>query len=276
LLGALLKRVFKNFREPRAVRADPNTDRVDEEPRVHEASPERHEFQLDWGVHTMLRLISSYEFKTVLDIGSGPGEHARFLRHFGKQVYSVDESSSADYVGDFNTLVLDQQFDVVWCSHVLEHQRNVGMFLEKMFAALKDNGILALTVPCHPSKRLIAGHLTAWNAGLLCYNLVLAGFDCSEARLLQSFELGLIVRKRKADPAEVGHHDPDIMADQLERLGRFFPFPVEQGCNAEVLDVNWGDGNYEFPPVPVPGEIVIKSKNLKEADGIKWGYSVPS
>lgn len=263
MLGALLKRVFNNFREPRAVRPDPYPDSVDGKPRVYQPSLGRHEFRLDWGVHTMLRLISSYDFKTVLDIGSGPGEHARFLRHFGKQVYSVDESSSADYVGDFNTLVLDKQFDVVWCSHVLEHQRNVGIFLEKIFAALKDDGILALTVPCHPSARLIAGHLTTWNAGLLCYNLVIAGFDCSEARLLQSFELGLIVRKRKAGPTEVGHHDPDVMADQLERLGRFFPFPIKQGCNAEVFNVNWGDQNYEFPSTAVPGEIVIKSKNTR-------------
>jgi len=263
VLGALLKRVIGNFREPPAAAPDTHSHGVDLQPRVSQPSADRHEFRLDWGVHTMLRLISSYDFHTVLDIGSGPGEHARFLRHFGKQVFAVDESSSADYVGDFNKLVLDRQFDVVWCSHVLEHQRNVGIFLDKVFAALKDDGILALTVPCHPSKRLIAGHLTAWNAGLLCYNLVLAGFDCSEARLLQTFELGLIVRKRKAGPAELGHHDPGLMADQLERLGRFFPFPIEQGCNAEVLEANWGERKYEYPPASVPGGIAITSKNFR-------------
>jgi SAM-dependent methyltransferase len=227
------------------------------------ANLERHEFRLDWGLHTMLRLISSYDFETVLDVGSGPGEHARFLRHFGKQVYAVDESSSADYVGDFNQLDLGRQFDVVWCSHVLEHQRNVGIFLEKVYAALKDDGILAITVPIHPRQYLFAGHVTTWNAGLLCYNLVLAGFDCSEARLLQTFELGLIARKKKAGPIEIGHHDPARMADQLDRLARFFPFPVKQGSDAEVLDVNWGDTKYEFPPAKFPGELVIKSKNLK-------------
>src|SRR5437868_13865794 len=85
-----------------------------------------HHFQIDWSLNTILRLIEEYDFETVLDIGSGAGEHTRFFRHYGKQVFSVDLDEGADYVGDFNELMLDRQFDVVWCSHVLEHQRNVG------------------------------------------------------------------------------------------------------------------------------------------------------
>ncbi|RPI39743.1 MAG: class I SAM-dependent methyltransferase [Betaproteobacteria bacterium] len=261
MLGVLLKRVIGNISGPSAAVPDP--PRGDLEPDDSASSLEHHVFHMDWGYHTILRLVSSYDFQTVLDIGSGAGEHARFLRHFGKQVFAVDRVAGADYVGDFNTLVLDRQFDVVWCSHVLEHQRNVGAFLEKIFAALKDDGILALTVPCHPRERLIAGHLTVWNAGLLCYNLVLAGFDCSEAKLLQTFELGLIVRKRKAGRAELGHYDPGLAGDELDRLGRFFPFPVSQGCNAEVYEANWGDRNYSFPSASVPGTIAVKSKNVR-------------
>ena len=268
MIGTLLKRVMAGFRELRTEKPGADSYGVAANPAANRATTERHEFNLDWGVHTILRLVSSYEFETVLDVGSGPGEHSRFFRHLGKRVYSVDESASADYVGDFNQLVLDRQFDVVWCSHVLEHQRNVGNFLEKIYAALKDDGILALTVPCHPRQRLIAGHVTTWNAGLLCYNLVLAGFDCSKALLLQSFELGCIVRKEKAGAAEIGHYDPARAAAQLERLGRFFPFPVEQGCNAEGLNVNWGDTNYKIPPSRIPGEVVIKSKNL--AVDLSW------
>src|SRR3954470_4229774 len=75
-----------------------------------------HHFQIDWSVNTILRLIEEYDFQTVLDIGSGAGEHTRFFRHYGKQVFSVDLDEGADYVGDFNQLVLDRQFDVVWCS----------------------------------------------------------------------------------------------------------------------------------------------------------------
>ena len=222
-----------------------------------------HHFRLDWAVHTIMRLIEEYDFETVLDIGSGEGEHTRFFRHYGKEVYSVDLAPGADYVGDFNELVLDRQFDVVWCSHVLEHQRNVGTFLEKIYAAVKDDrGILAITVPVHPRSNLLCGHITSWNAGLLCYNLVLAGFDCREARALQtSFELGLIVRKKRAVAPEIGPSAAFHMPDQLDKLARFFPFPVAQGANAEVLDINWGGRDYELPPAAYPGEIKITSKS---------------
>jgi SAM-dependent methyltransferase len=228
---------------------------------------ETHHFQIDWAVNTILRLVEEYDFETVLDIGSGAGEHTRFFRHYGKQVFSVDLDTGADYVGDFNALVLDRQFDVVWCSHVLEHQRNVGNFLEKIYAAVKDDtGILALTVPVHPRQRLLCGHITSWNAGLLCYNLVLAGFDCSEARALQTaYELGLIVRKKRAIAPEIGQSAAFHMPDQLNKLAKFFPFPVSQSANAEVLDVNWGERNYELPPAAHPGEIKITSRSSELA-----------
>ncbi|MGH8617570.1 MAG: class I SAM-dependent methyltransferase [Burkholderiales bacterium] len=223
-----------------------------------------HHFTLNFAVHAIMKLLEGYDFESVLDIGSGDGEHAKFFRHFGKQVYSVDLEGKADYLGDFTQLTLDRQFDVVWCSHVLEHQRNVGIFLEKLFAALKDDGILAITVPVHPRQRLIAGHITSWNAGLLCYNLILAGFDCREACLLQTNELSLLVRKKRAvleGPGQpvAAHH----RAERLQDLARFFPFPATHDGNAEVLEVNWGDRDYELPPAEHPGEIKIDSKSVE-------------
>ena len=148
---------------------------------------------------------------------------------------------------------------MVWCSHVLEHQRNVGTFLEKIYAALKDDGVLALTVPCHPRERFVGGHLTSWNAGLLCYNLVLAGFDCSEARILQTFELSLITQKKRAVLEEIERSTSSHVKDPLEKLARFFPFSAKTGGNAEILEANWGDRDYELPPAAYPGEIIVTS-----------------
>jgi SAM-dependent methyltransferase len=214
-------------------------------------------FEFDWGVHTMMRLLDSYEFDTVLDVGSGAGEHSRFLRHFGKQVFTTDLHQSADYAGDFVQLAFDRTFDVVWCSHVLEHQRNVGAFLEKLYECLAEDGVLAITVPTHPRERLISGHITTWNAGLLCYNLVLAGFDCREARVCQTYELGIIVRK-------VGARGPDIRAaaayGKIDALAQFFPFPVADGANAEVAEANWGEREYDLPPAQLAGPIHVKSR----------------
>jgi hypothetical protein len=140
---------------------------------------------------------------------------------------------------------------------VLEHQRNVGRFLEKLYTCLPDRGILAISVPTHPRSRGVSGHVTSWNAGLLCYNLVLAGFDCKEAQVLQTFELSLIVRKSRAQGADVLAAAP---YGRIEELAQYFPFPVADGGDAEVLEANWGDKDYELPPAPVPGGIEVVSK----------------
>lgn len=94
---------------------------------------------------------------------------------------------------------------------------------------------------------------------MLCYNLILAGFDCSSAAFLQNFELGCIVRKRKADidfayrRAGSGADIQDFYRlDPFEMLKDFFPFPVSQGSNAEILECAWGGTDYRLPP-PVHG-----------------------
>lgn len=56
-------------------------------------------FTIDWSIHTLFKLLSSFQFETVLDIGAGVGQHAAFLRHFGKTVYTVDQRHDADYWG---------------------------------------------------------------------------------------------------------------------------------------------------------------------------------
>ena len=114
-----------------------------------------HEFHIDWALPGLLRLLSGYRFQSVLDVGSGAGEHARLMRHFGKRVYSVDSHHAADYRGDFMQVEFDRRFDAIWCSHVLEHQRNVGAFLERLHALLVEGGVLAITVPVHPRERQI-------------------------------------------------------------------------------------------------------------------------
>ena len=218
-----------------------------------------HEFQIDWGLETLLRLLSSHEFETVLDIGSGQGEHARLLRHWGKEVYSIDMHADADYRGDFLEVEFDRQFDVVWCCHVLEHQRNVGLFLEKIFRTIRDGGVLAMTVPVDSAGGLIPGHLTRWNVTVLCYNLILAGFDCSEARIRQSNDLGLIVEKRAARGGEIGD---SAAFGSLEELAPFFPFPLSRE-GVTMQDCNWGSNQYRLDPPKTPGPVHLKGRFLQ-------------
>lgn len=156
-------------------------------------------------------LIDNCTFTTVLDIGCGEGEHTkRFIEadkivtaiDYGKSEYFCHNKNLNVIIDDFNQYPFNQKFDCVWASHILEHQLNVNMFLKKIFNILNDGGILAITVP--PAKlNVVGGHVSMWSAGLLIYNLVLAGFNCSEAIVGQyDYDISVIVKK-SAIPEEI-------------------------------------------------------------------------
>ncbi len=230
--------------------------------------PQNNIFKIDWGVYAILKLLSAHKFDTVLDIGSGAGEHKRLFQYFGKKVFSVDVVKNADYVGDFLEIDFDKKFDVIWCSHVLEHQRNVGIFLDKIFDVLKDDGVLAISVPMHHRERLVSGHLTSWSVPLLCYNLIMSGFDCKDASVISIFELSLIVRKKYAEHKElrkVSAHGADAGVE-FEEISGFFPFPAKQGAEISGSGtINWETPTEYILPMPSEGkstDIKIDSKNF--------------
>ena len=183
------------------------------------------------------KLISS-DAQLILDIGSGTGEHAQLMSDAGKTVVTNNLYEPADVVGDFNQIgFVNSQFDAIWCSHVLEHQPNVNKFLRKCKDVLKDDGILAITVP--PRKDgIVGGHLTLWNAGLLLYNLIAAGFDCSGASVkTYGYNISVVVRK-KAVPIEV-YDKLNMDKGDIEMLAPYFPIPAKQGFNGNIDEVNW-------------------------------------
>jgi hypothetical protein len=193
------------------------------------------------------KLVSEYEFEWVCDIGSGPEAlHSQGFHGLGKMVQAIDHQMPAkDFpfpyvVNDYNRLENEPQYDCVWCSHVLEHQTNPGQFLQAIFTDLEDEGILALTVPPMREKarthELVGGHLTRWDAGLLCYNLVLAGFDCSQAIWKQyKYNITLIVEKKTIEYPQL-HYD----AGDIERLAKFMPEPFRtERCDGGITEWRW-------------------------------------
>jgi SAM-dependent methyltransferase len=194
-------------------------------------------------------VVAKYRFSTVLDIGAGAGTHAQHLRGTGRAVTTISLSDDygvpPDRVEDFLNAEFDDTFELVWCSHVLEHQRNAGAFLERAYAVLRPGGILAVTVP--PLKdEVVGGHVSLWNGGLLLYNLVLAGFDCRHAAVRTAgYNISVVVRKRLAVLPRLRMDEGDI-----ERLAQFFPLDARQGFDGRIGELNW---NAELDDRPVAG-----------------------
>lgn len=190
------------------------------------------------------KLIDDYAFETVLDIGCGSGEQAELFRLHGKKVTALDYGKSIYFerhpaeidviIGDFNSLDFPQEYDCVWASHVLEHQVNAGLFLKKVYAVTKAGGVACITVPpLH--QRVLGGHVSLWNGGLLLYNLVLAGFDCRNASILSyDWNISVIVRKEPA-------HLPELVFDNgdVNRISSFLPEGFQEGFNGDISSYNW-------------------------------------
>lgn len=213
-----------------------------------------HDFHLHWGLHALLKLLRDYQFETVLDIGSGAGEHARLFQLFGKEVSTCNLFPPADWIGDFLDAHIEKQFDVIWCSHMLEHQRNPGLVLDKIYRLLKPNGIFALSLPRHPPSRLVPGHLSTWSLALACQHLVQAGFDCREISAFSSYELSLIVQRPTEGPIPAKTEPP------WQEVQNYLPSILELGLETEVLCLNWEEPLHY--PILKGATLSIHSKNL--------------
>jgi SAM-dependent methyltransferase len=144
--------------------------------------------------------------ESVLDVGSGYGDHSiGFLSGGAKRVVGIDPLFTGIKHPDYEHIhdayetadVGDEQFDVVFSSHVLEHVPNVQHFLIHLQKWTKDGGYLAISVPTSRQNRLHIGHLTLWTPAHLMYNLVCAGWDCSDAYWYTSeMTIGVLLQKK--------------------------------------------------------------------------------
>lgn len=171
----------------------------------------------------------SLEAKSVLDVGSGGGHQAASFAASGSTVTCVDygtsvyamESAPTNNVTvintDFAKWTPDKLYDLVWASHVLEHQRNVGEFIEKLIACCRPEGYVCIIVPT-PHRRLWGGHVSLWTPGLLAYNIVLAGVDLKDADVRYGYRESWILfkpRKIKLPALTFDSGDLDLLAPFL-------------------------------------------------------------
>jgi 2-polyprenyl-3-methyl-5-hydroxy-6-metoxy-1,4-benzoquinol methylase len=168
--------------------------------------------------------------RTVLDVGSGGGQHAQAFRKNGSKVTCIDFGTSiyaenAENEGleviyaDFNSYDSPVRYDLVWASHILEHQRNPGTFIERLVQACAEDGYVCITVP-DPHRNLWGGHVSLWTPGLLAYNVVLCGVDLSEAKFIRgSNEFSMLFKARRVPVPDDLHYD----YGDLQKLAKYLP-----------------------------------------------------
>ena len=192
----------------------------------------------DKALTKFITVCKEHNLSNILDIGAGETlPHTKVMRKHGLDVETVDLVPNSTYVGNYNAITFNKQFDGIWCSHTLEHQLNPGMFLRKVFTDAKEGGAVCITVP--PLKhQIVSGHLTLWNAGLLLYNMIIAGFDCSQAMVkTYGYNVSVLVIKKSYVQPKLTYN-----AGDLERLKPYFPlknFNTEKGFNGKIDNINW-------------------------------------
>lgn len=206
----------------------------------------RHEKKKFRGVDILKYAVENLDFKTALDIGAGSCDQTNYLKSFGKEVYTCDfdkhvgphcndEIQDYDFKGDFLSCKINKKFDFVLASHVLEHQRNTGLFLDKVASLVNENGYICIIVP--PRKPfIVGGHVSIWNPGLVLYNLIVAGIDCSESYICHiDYDIGIIVKAKKYDNNKINlSYD---MGD-IDLLKDFFPMDVKEPFNGDIMKLD--------------------------------------
>jgi 2-polyprenyl-3-methyl-5-hydroxy-6-metoxy-1,4-benzoquinol methylase len=164
-----------------------------------------------WFSHLpLVGLLNHTEFNTALDIGGGEGLVSKIFKFLGKTVTTIEpgesiprlpefDSIEVDHKEDYLKINFDKKFDVIWSSHVLEHIRNPGIFLDKVFNDLNEGGTLALAVPYfeeNDPERIVDSHINKFSIGTMIYHLIGAGFNCKNISItVNDSELCVLLKK---------------------------------------------------------------------------------
>jgi len=171
----------------------------------------------------------------VLDVGAGHGsEFKNRVQKAGHEYTALDIQSGEDWESHLRPIHI-HAYDGVWMSHVLEHLLDTHAALHKIHNVLRGAGVVAITVP--PLKpQIVGGHVSLWNAGLLLYRLVLAGFDCRGAAVqTYGYNCSVVVRRRQIELPPLARD-----AGDLDALAKYLPVKVNgDSFFGEIANVNW-------------------------------------
>lgn len=107
------------------------------------------------------------EKKDILEIGAGQGQAAYWFEKVGHKITAIEpDKNNTQLINEklqhgkcittnAENFLLDEQFDVIWVSHVLEHMIDPEQFLINIKKCLKNDGILFIEVPNCENKTVL-------------------------------------------------------------------------------------------------------------------------
>lgn len=196
-------------------------------------------FLLDQAYEAVAAAAALPGVKTAIDVGAGEGTQARILRHVGIEVTTLDPV----FPSDVNADVFDPEvgelgpYDLVFTSHVIEHQRNVGLFVDRLIQLCKPGGWLVITAPPEITPAFLLAHPFQFTAGSIMYHLVMAGVDCRNARALTyAYNVSVIVQNNPNGlPKQSWAHEGECERFFPEPLRRFSPTQIW----GPIRELNW-------------------------------------
>ena len=206
----------------------------------------KHKIKESFRGELIIDYFGKKKFNNLLEIGGGDGKASiHLINKYNKKVDLIELENSY-YIKElkekkkFNKIIIGnfikkkvKKYDAILCSHVLEHQENIKIFLDKIYNSLKENGYLCILVP--PRKPfIISGHVNLFNPGLLLYRLILSKMNCKKAQVVSyDYNICIILKKKSIKL-------PRLRGDvgDLDKLKNFFPFKITEGFNGDFMNVN--------------------------------------
>ena len=183
--------------------------------------------------------MEQFQLHEVLDIGCGSGNSinqfaengiaAKGIDMLAPELISFPEGCSYEQV---NVLSYEppMKHKAIYSSHAIEHIPDTEQFLKKIFSFTEEGGHFCIIWP-KPKPEIVSGHVHIFNLGLMLYNLVRIGIDCSTAKCAEcQYSLAIMGEYRRFELPELTHNEGDI-----ERLSAYFPFRAEQGFHGEFI-----------------------------------------
>ena len=183
--------------------------------------------------------------RNLIDVGAGGLLHSVHFASegiettavdFGSSVYAAERSGDFALLpltvidGDFLSIELPERYEILFCSHTLEHQPNIGKFLRACIDSVQQDGFLVFVLP-YPHWDLQGGHVAQLSPKSVIYNLALMGLDCSESMSFDSHgEFTVVVRK--IGTFDVSERNLTFDKGDIAKLSDKLPAEVTEGSHS--------------------------------------------